>query len=69
MFLHYLVRTILIAAIVIFGSEFLKNKDMFRFDATEGQVSSLSETTITMIRSLKPERPIVVDAFPICRHP
>ncbi len=63
MFLHYLVRTILIACIVIAGSEFLKNKDLFRFDATEGKVSSLSDTTRSMIRSLKPERPIVVDAF------
>lgn len=63
MFLHYLVRTILIAIIVVAASGLLRNKDVFRFDATEGQVSSLSSTTRTTIRSLKPERPIEVDAF------
>jgi ABC-2 type transport system permease protein len=62
MFLHYLVRTLLIAVIVIAASAWLKNKDR-RIDATEGKVSSLSETTTQLVRSLKPERPIVVDAF------
>ncbi len=63
MFLHFLGRALLIAVMVVAGSEFLQNFDLFRFDATEGQVSSLSPTTRKMIKELKPERPIVVDAF------
>ena len=63
MFLHYLARTLLLVVVVVAGSEFLQNFELFRFDATEGQVSSLSPTTRQMIKSLEPERPIVVDAF------
>jgi len=63
MFLHYLTRVICLAAIVFFGSMFFRNNDWLRADASQGQVSSLSPTTIQMIKSLNPERPIVVDAF------
>ncbi|MFN9911459.1 MAG: ABC transporter permease, partial [Pirellulaceae bacterium] len=51
MFFHYLVRSLAIAAVVVGGSLFLRNKDR-RIDASEGQVSSLSETTKKMIRNL-----------------
>lgn len=63
MFLHYLARTLLIAVIVVAGSELLQNYDLFRFDATEGKVASLSPTTKQMVRDLQPERPIVIDGF------
>ena len=63
MFLHFLGRTLLLIVIVLAGTMFLRNYDLFRFDATEGQVSSISPTTRQMIKSLNPERPIVVDAF------
>jgi ABC-2 type transport system permease protein len=70
MFFHYLVRSLAIAAVVVGGSLFLRNKDR-RIDASEGQVSSLSETTKKMIRNLaakevsdaQPRRPIMIDAF------
>ncbi len=63
MFLHYLSRIVLLVLIVFSVSFFLRNNDGPRYDATEGQVSSLSPTTKRLIRSLKPERPIVIDAF------
>ena len=49
--------------IVFSLSYFLKNNDLLRYDATEGQVSSLSPTTTQLIRQLNPERPIVIDAY------
>lgn len=63
MFLHYLARVLLLVVIVFGVSYFLKNNDRPRYDTTEGQVSSLSPTTKNLIRSLNPERPIVIDAF------
>jgi len=63
MFLHYLLRIAALGAIVFAGSFFLRNNDYLRADASQGQVSSLSPTTVAMIRKLNKERPIVVDAF------
>ncbi len=62
-FLHYLGRILLLTVTVFSLSYFLKNNDRPRFDATEGEVSSLSKTTEQVIRQLKPERPIVIDAY------
>ncbi|MDZ4849586.1 MAG: Gldg family protein [Pirellulaceae bacterium] len=63
MFLHFLLRVVALGAIVFAASLFLRNNDFLRADASQGQVSSLSPTTIEMIRKLNKERPIVVDAF------
>ncbi|MCR9296612.1 MAG: Gldg family protein, partial [bacterium] len=63
MFLHYLGRVLLLGTIVFAVSYFFKNNDRPRYDATEGQVSSLSPTTAKLIRALEPERPIVIDAY------
>lgn len=62
-FLHYLGRILAMVLIVFSLSYFLKNNDFLRYDATEGQVSSLSPTTARVIRQLAPERPIVIDAY------
>ncbi|MEM8734386.1 MAG: Gldg family protein, partial [Planctomycetota bacterium] len=62
-FLHYLGRIVMLALTVFSVSYFFKNNDRPRYDATEGKVSSLSETTKKLIRSLAPERPIVIDAY------
>ncbi len=62
-FLHYLGRIIALVVVVFSLSYFLKNNDFLRYDATEGQVSSLSPTTARIIRQLAPERPIVIDAY------
>jgi ABC-2 type transport system permease protein len=63
MFLHYAARVVLLVVIVFGLSYFLKNNDRPRYDATEGQVSSLSPATRQLIRQLNPERPIVIDAY------
>ncbi|MFM8326595.1 MAG: Gldg family protein, partial [Pirellulaceae bacterium] len=62
MFLHYFTRILLLGAIAVLGSFFFRNNDQ-RQDVTVGRVSSISPTTREMIRGLKPERPIVVDAY------
>ncbi|MFK7735869.1 MAG: Gldg family protein [Pirellulaceae bacterium] len=62
-FLHYLGRVVMLAVIVFSASYFFRNNDRPRYDATEGKVSSLSPTTMKLIRGLKPERPIVIDAY------
>ncbi|HBE67856.1 MAG TPA: ABC transporter permease [Planctomycetaceae bacterium] len=62
-FLHYLGRLLLLVVIVFSVSYFLRNNDRVRYDATEGKVSSLSETTRRVIRDLSPEQPIVIEAF------
>ncbi len=62
-FLHYLGRVLLLSVIVFSLSYFLGKNDLLRYDATEGQVSSLSQTTERVIRQLNPERPIVIDAY------
>ncbi len=62
MFLHYFARIILLAVTVFAVSYFFRNNDR-RHDATQNKVSSLSPTTKTMIRQLKSERPIVIDAY------
>ena len=62
MFLHYFFRTVFLAFTVFAVSYFFRNKDRRR-DLTQNQVSSLSPTTISMIRQLKSDRPIVIDAY------
>jgi ABC-2 type transport system permease protein len=62
MFLHYLARILLLAVTVFAVSYFFRNNDQ-RKDMTQNQVSSLSPTTKAMIRQLKSERPIVIDAY------
>ena len=62
-FLHYFARILTLTLTVFSLSYFLQNNDFLRYDATEGKVSSVSNTTRTLIRELKPERPIVIEAF------
>lgn len=63
MFLHYFARIVLLAVTVFAVSYFFRNNDRPRYDATQNKVSSLSPTTKNMIRQLKSERPIVIDAY------
>ncbi len=63
MFLHYFARILLLTVTVFSVSYFFRNNDRPRYDATQNQVSSLSPTTKNMIRQLKSERPIVIDAY------
>lgn len=63
MFLHYFFRVVFLAFTVFAVSYFFRNNDRPRYDATQNQVSSLSPTTKNMIRQLKSDRPIVIDAY------
>ncbi len=63
MFMHYLTRIVLLSLVVFAVSYFFRNNDRPRQDLTQNQVSSLSPTTMKIIRQLKPERPIVIDAY------
>jgi ABC-2 type transport system permease protein len=63
MFFHFSARALALVGIVIGGSLLLKNNDFLRLDASQGQVSSLSPTTLKMLKELGREKPIEVDAF------
>lgn len=63
MFLHFVARAVALGAILFFGLQFLSDHDIVRYDATAGQVSSLSPKTKQIIRNLEPEHPIIIDAF------
>ncbi len=63
MLMHFFVRIGCLVAIAIFGSVLMRNQDYIRFDATQGEVNSISPTTREMIRSLSKDREIVIDAF------
>ena len=63
MFGHYLLRTAALVICLIAVCIFFKTHDRVRFDATLGQVSSLSTKTREVIRNLEPEYPIKIDAF------
>ena len=62
---HYLVRAAALVVVLIGVNMILERYDYLRFDCTEGQVSSLSSNTRTLLRELasKDDRPIIVDAY------
>ncbi|MEX0818127.1 MAG: Gldg family protein [Pirellulaceae bacterium] len=62
MFMHYVTRALALVAILFFGVLFFTDHDL-RYDATAGQVSSLSPKTRELIRNLDPDHPIQIDAF------
>ncbi len=63
MFLHYFARVVMLIAILLAGTYFFRNNDLIRQDMTRGQVSSLSSTTRSLLKNLKSERPIVIEAY------
>ncbi|MBC8353523.1 MAG: Gldg family protein [Planctomycetes bacterium] len=63
MFLHFVGRALALVLILVFGLNFFTDHDLIRYDATAGQVSSLSPKTKEIIRNLNPDHPIVIDAF------
>ena len=60
---HYVLRGIAVAVIALGASKFFSYHDWFRFDATQGKVSSLSEDTKTLLRNLDAKQPVLVEAF------
>ena len=63
MFMHFVARALALVAILFFGVLFFTDHDIIRYDATAGQVSSLSPKTKELIRNLNPDHPIQIDAF------
>lgn len=59
---HYLARTFSILLIAIGLTVLFTHHDL-RQDITRGRVSSLSPETIRLVRNLKPQYPIFVDAY------
>ena len=62
MALHFLIRALSLAIIAVCINIFFQYHDV-RTDMTAEQMSSLSSETIELIKDLKPERPIQVEAF------
>ncbi|TWU40304.1 ABC-type uncharacterized transport system [Novipirellula aureliae] len=60
---HYIARVLALVAITAGAVTLFRNKDVVRYDATEGKVSSLADATKSLIRNLDSDRPIVIDAF------
>jgi ABC-2 type transport system permease protein len=60
---HYLARILALVVITVGTVVLFRSRDVIRLDATEGRVSSLSPSTIKLIRELSVDQPISVDAF------
>lgn len=62
---HYTMRTLTLVVLLIGLNTVLKRFDFFRYDATQGQVSSLSPDTKKLLREVAAaqKRPIYVDAY------
>lgn len=60
---HYIGRVAALVLITIGAVILFRDRDVVRYDTTEGQVSSLSPATKRLIQNLDSSRPIVVDAF------
>lgn len=63
MFLHFVGRALALVFILVFGVLFFTDHDFLRYDATAGQVSSLSPKTREIINNLNPDHTIQIDAF------
>ena len=60
---HYLVRTVALITAVLCLNVVFRTHDIIRYDATDGKVSSLSRSTKELIRDIKSEHPIKIEAF------
>tara|TARA_R110002049_G_scaffold47902_3_gene138520 strand:- start:38991 stop:41942 length:2952 start_codon:yes stop_codon:yes gene_type:complete len=60
---HYIARIGALIALTVGAVISFRSMDLFRYDATEGKVSSLAPATKKLIRELESDRPIVIDAF------
>jgi len=60
---HYAVRTIALITAVLCTNVVFRTHDIIRYDATDGKVSSLSASTVRVIKEIKSEHPIKIEAF------
>ena len=63
MVFHYAARACSLVVTLIASVVLFSNLGLLRADVSEGQISSLSPKTKEMIRELRPEHPIVIEAF------
>ncbi len=63
LFGHYLIRSIAMIVTALGLTVFFTSHDFVRADVTRGRISSLSEDTKQLVRGLKTDHPIYVDAF------
>ena len=59
---HFAVRTLCLLAIGLSVVSIFRSHDL-RADLTEEQLSTLSPATVELLRNLKPEHPIIIEAF------
>ncbi|NLX53870.1 MAG: ABC transporter permease [Planctomycetaceae bacterium] len=60
---HYAVRSISMVVVALSIAAFFSGNDRIRFDMTDGGISSLSPDTKRLVRELKPDQTIYIDAF------
>ncbi|MEO1616918.1 MAG: Gldg family protein [Planctomycetota bacterium] len=60
---HYLARIVALLVVTTSAVYLFRNRDVQRYDMTEGKVSSLAPATSKLIRNLESDRPIKIDAF------
>lgn len=60
--LHYATRTLCLAVIALGGVVVFGQHDL-RLDVTSARLSSLSPETVELVRDLKVDRPVLIDAF------
>ncbi|MFT7642895.1 MAG: ABC-2 type transport system permease protein [Pirellulaceae bacterium] len=69
MIMHFVVRAVALFVIAAGASFFFAHHDVVRVDTTESQISSLSPETRALLSNLKPEYPIIVEAFVSAKVP
>lgn len=63
---HFFLRTLALLVTVGAVNIFLSNNNLFRFDATEGEINSLADSSRTLVRELGRDdevKPVKVDVF------
>ena len=63
MWVHYGLRIFLLAVIAAGGTVIFQNRDLVRADVTVGKISSLSQQSRDLIKSLQPEQDIIIRAY------
>ncbi len=60
---HYALRSIAMVVVALSVAAYFSGHDWIRFDMTDGGISSLSPDTKRLVRELKPDQTIYIDAF------
>jgi ABC-2 type transport system permease protein len=60
---HFLIRSLALAGIAAGSMYFIRNHDFLRIDLTSSRINSLSPDTKKILRELKPQRTVHIEAF------